>query len=358
MLAFCVRLRQGAFVLEAQGDLPAQGRSVIFGPSGAGKTTLLRLLAGLNHGAEARVFYRDELWEDRDRHIFIPPHRRRVGLVFQHPVFLPGCTVEEALRYAWRRCPAAERRVGFADTVERFRLGPLLLRKADTLSGGERQRVALVRALLASPRLLLLDEPFSGIDEEARAALLHELEELQAALVLPMVYVTHAAREAVLFGEHLLLLEDGRVRALGPADDLMADVSLPLARRPDAAVAINAEFVQHDAQDRVSRLTFAGGEFWVSENLPRARGVRRRVLVHARDVSLARERPQATSILNVLPARVVALAELPDAAVVVSLRIGASPLLARVSRRSARELGLQPGFSVYAQIKSVAMLSS
>lgn len=355
MLTFRFQLRQGGFDLDAQGVLPAQGRSVIFGPSGAGKTTLLRLVAGLERGAQARIAYGDELWEDRERGVRIPPHRRGVGLVFQHPVFLPGCTVEQALRYGWRRRQPAERRDAFAAAVERFGLGAQLRRRVETLSGGQRQRVALLRALLAAPRLLLLDEPFSGIDAELRTTLLHVLETLHTAQALPMIYVTHSAEEAVHFADHLLLLEAGRVRALGPADTLAADVSLPLARRPDAAVAINTEFVQHDADDGVSRLAFAGGELWVTANRPREPGARLRVLVHARDVSLARTRPQASSILNVLPAQVAALAELPDAAVVVSLRIGATPLLARVSRRSARELELQPGSAVYAQVKGVAL---
>lgn len=355
MLTFRFQLRQGGFDLDVQGILPAQGRSVIFGPSGAGKTTLLRLMAGLERGAQARIAYGDELWEDREQGVRIPPHSRRVGLVFQHPVFLPGCTVEQALRYGWRRRPPAERRGTFAAAAERFGLSAQLQRRVVTLSGGERQRVALLRALLAAPRLLLLDEPFSGIDKELRATLLHALEALHAAEALPMIYVTHSAEEAVRFADHLLLLEAGRVRALGPADKLAADISLPLARRPDAVVAINTEFVQHDTDDGVSRLAFSDGELLVTAGRPAAPGARLRVLVHARDVSLARTRPQTSSILNVLPARVVALAELPDAAVVVSLRIGNTPLLARVSRRSARELDLQPGCAVYAQVKGVAL---
>ncbi|HVA54749.1 MAG TPA: molybdenum ABC transporter ATP-binding protein [Gammaproteobacteria bacterium] len=355
MLTFRFQLRQGGFDLDAQGVLPAQGRSVIFGPSGAGKTTLLRLMAGLERGAQARIAYGDELWEDREQGVRIPPHRRRIGLVFQHPVFMPGCTVEQALRYGWRRRLPAERRGAFAAAAERFGLSAQLQRRVVTLSGGERQRVALLRALLAAPRLLLLDEPFSGIDTELRATLLHALEALHAAEALPMIYVTHSAEEAVRFADHLLLLEAGRVRALGPADMLAADISLPLARRPDAVVAINTKFVQHDANDGVSLLAFSDGELWVTASRPAAPGARLRVLVHARDVSLARTRPQASSILNVMPARVVALAELPDAAVVVSLRIGNTPLLARVSRRSARELELQPGCAVYAQVKGVAL---
>jgi len=355
MLTFRFQLRLGGFDLDAQGVLPAQGRSVIFGPSGAGKTTLLRLMAGLERGAQARIAYGDELWEDREQGVRIPPHRRRIGLVFQHPVFMPGCTVEQALRYGWRRRLPAERRGAFAAAAERFGLSAQLQRRVVTLSGGERQRVALLRALLAAPRLLLLDEPFSGIDTELRATLLHALEALHAAEALPMIYVTHSAEEAVRFADHLLLLEAGRVRALGPADMLAADISLPLARRPDAVVAINTKFVQHDANDGVSLLAFSDGELWVTASRPAAPGARLRVLVHARDVSLARTRPQASSILNVMPARVVALAELPDAAVVVSLRIGNTPLLARVSRRSARELELQPGCAVYAQVKGVAL---
>ncbi len=357
MLEFQARLRHGAFALDVQGELPARGRSVIFGPSGAGKSTLLRLIAGLERGAQARIAYGDELWQDDARRLFVPPHRRCVGLVFQHPVFLPGCRVEQVLRYGWRRRGRSVRAFDFGSIIERFGLGPLLIRNVHTLSGGECQRVALVRALLAAPRLLLLDEPFSGVDEEARAVLLQELDDLQADLGLPMLYVTHAARETVSFADHLLLLEAGQVRALGAMHALATDVSLPLARRPDAAVAITTEFVRHDPQDGVSCLSFADGELWVSESRPRETGRPRRVLVNARDVSLAREAPHGTSILNVLPAFVVELAELPDAAVVVSLRIGATPLLARVSRRSARELELQPGSRVYAQIKGVALLN-
>jgi len=357
MLTFEARLQHGSFALEVRGELPSRGRGVIFGPSGAGKSTLLRIIAGLERGAQARITYNDELWQDTARRLFVPPHRRGVGLIFQQPVFMHGYTVEQVLRYGWRRRGKTACAFDFGGFVERFGLGPFLTRNVDTLSGGERQRVALVRALLAMPQLLLLDEPFSGVDEEARAALLQELEGLQIDLGLPMLYVTHMARETVSFADHLLLLESGRIRAQGPMHTLATDVSLSLARRPDAVVAINTEFVRHDHRDGVSCLRFADGELWVSEGYPHKAGRPRRVLVNARDVSLASEIPHASSILNVLPARVVELAELPDAAVVVSLRIGSTPLLARVSRRSARELELHPGSSVYAQIKGVALLN-
>ena len=355
MLTFKAQLQRGKFVLDVQGELPSRGRSVIFGPSGSGKSTLLRVMAGLERRCGARIAYDDQLWQDDESRVFVPPHRRGVGLVFQHPVFLPGNTVEQALAYGWRRREHSNSPFDFKSAVERFSLGTFLKRKVHTLSGGERQRVALVQALLAMPRVLLLDEPFSALDEDARATLLWQLDELQAELRMPVLYVTHAARETASFADHLLLLESGRIRAVGGLQILAADISLPLARRADAVVAIETEFVHHDPRDGVSRLRFADGELWISEIRPSNARKSARVLVNAGDVSLTREAPHATSILNVLPARIVELAELPDAAVVVSLRIGSTPLLARVSRRSARELGLQPGSSVYAQIKGVAL---
>lgn len=357
MLTFNVRLQRGGFVLDVQGELPSLGRSVIFGPSGAGKSTLLRIIAGLERFAQAQITCNHTLWQDDANSLFIPPHRRGVGLVFQHPVFMPGTTVEQALAYGWRRREHNNSPFNFKNAVERFNLGPFLKRKVNTLSGGERQLVAMVQALLAMPRLLLLDEPFSAVDEDTRATLLRQLDELQAELQLPLLYVTHAARETASFADHLLLIESGRIRAQGELQILATDVSLPLARRADAVVAIETEFVRHDAKDGVSCLRFADGELWISEIRPPGAKKSGRVLVNARDVSLTREAPRATSILNVLPVSVVELAELPDAAVVVSLRIGSTPLLARISRRSARELELQPGSSVFAQIKGVALLT-
>ena len=341
----------GEFRLDAEFSAPARGVTALFGASGSGKTTLLRLVAGLAR-APGRLRVDGEVWQD-ERH-FLPTHRRALGYVFQEPSLFPHLSVQANLDYGWKRVPPAERTVRHADVVGWLGLESLLARRPHELSGGQRQRVAIGRALLSSPRLLLMDEPLAALDANARAEILPYLERLHRELDLPILYVTHALDEVARLADHLLLIEAGRIVFQGPLTEGLTRLDLPLAHRDLAATVIDATVAAHDAELQLTRVS-RGHLSLELAGLHGTPGEPLRVRVAARDVSLARVRPQQTSILNLLPARVVELADDAPGQVLVKLALEDVALLARITRKSARLLELQPGTEVVAQVKSVAV---
>ena len=237
----------------------------------------------------------------------------------------------------------------------------LLERSPLRLSGGERQRVAIGRALLSQPRLLLMDEPLAGLDRLSKDEILPYLEALHSTLSIPILYVSHDLAEVERLADHLVLIEVGRVIACGPLEELQADPALPVARLPDAAVALIATVTDYDPEYGLTTLSIDGGTL-IAPGHYGAPGTLQRVRIGASDVSLARENPGPSTILNVLPARVAA-AEPQDAAqmnVVVRLgRVGeGARLLARVTRKSWEALGAAPGDLVHVQVKSVALVAA
>jgi len=357
------RLARGAgFTLDVDFVAPASGVTGIFGPSGSGKTTLLRCVAGLERAPEALLEVAGEVWQDEARGRFLPTHRRPVGYVFQEAGLFAHLPVRRNLEYGWRRTAAAERRVRFEEAVEWLGLAPLLPRAPAALSGGERQRVAIARALLTSPRLLLMDEPLASLDAAAREEILPYLERLHASLRIPVLYVSHTAAEVLRLADHLLLLAAGRVRAAGPLIEVSTRLDLlPWGPEAELGAVIEARVVGHDDVYDLTYLDFAGGRL----SLPRhaaAPGSRQRVRVLARDVSLALERPERTSVLNIFPARIVEIREAGEAAAtasrqpLVKLDAGGATLLAQITRKSLATLELRPGLPVYAVIKGVALL--
>nr|WP_279237432.1 molybdenum ABC transporter ATP-binding protein [Dyella sedimenti] len=346
--------RRGALALEIAMALPAHGITALFGPSGAGKTSCLRAIAGLDRDGVGRVAFGDTVWQDTPRRVFVPPHRRRIGYVFQEPSLFAHLSVAGNLDYGFRRAgrPAQLDRDGL---VERFGLGALLHRRAATLSGGERQRVAMARALLSDPVLLLFDEPLSALDDAARAGLLGQLESLRAALDVPMVYVSHNIDEVARLADHIVLIEGGRVAAQGSLQDTLTRLDLPPALGEAVGAVIEGEVVGCDARDQLIELAFAGGRLW----LPRRRevvGQALRCRIGARDVVLALAPQEGSSALNQLRCRVVAMAGADHPSqCLVQLDAGGSRLLARITRRSWHALGLAPGVEVWAQVKAVAL---
>lgn len=345
---------RGGFLLDVDLDLPSRGVTALFGRSGAGKTTVLRGIAGLECAAEGRVVFDGEVWQDARR--FVPPHLRRIGYVFQEASLFPHLTVRGNLHYGWKRTPRAERRIGEDEIVALLDLATLLERPADQLSGGERQRVALGRAMLTSPRLLLLDEPLAALDRARKREILPYLERLRDELDIPMLYVSHAHDEVIRLADHIVLLEQGRAQASGRLTEILARTDLSFATDDEASVLIEAVLVAHDEHWHLSRLAFPGGELWVSKSA-HAPGARVRARIHARDVSLALEKASDTSINNLIAATVTDIVEVDAPAhVLIRLEMGGVPLLARVTRRSSHLLGLAPGRSVWAQIKATALL--
>ncbi len=345
------RTTLGSFELDAELSLPLRGVTALFGPSGSGKTTLLRLIAGLDR-APGSLIVNGEVWQDDRR--FIPTHRRALGYVFQEASLFPHLSVRGNLEYGWKRVPAAERRIGFNDVVEWLGLETLLMHRPQQLSGGQRQRVAIGRALLASPRLLLMDEPLSALDSASRADILPYLEQLHRQLELPIIYVSHALDEVARLADTLLLIEAGKIVYQGPLVDGLTRLDLPLAHRDTASTVIDTAVVSHDPAFQLTHVARQGIAFELP-GLHGTPGEPLRVRVAARDVSLTLSPPNQTSILNLLPARILEIADDAPGQVLVRLALEDCVLLSRITRKSAHALSLQPGMAVVAQVKSVAV---
>jgi len=349
------KLERGGFALNSDLELPGRGVTALFGPSGSGKTTMLRCMAGLERAPGGYFCVSGETWQDADE-IFLPTYKRPIGYVFQEANLFPHLTVRGNLEYGLKRVAAAARRVALGQAVDLLGIGGLLAREPDRLSGGEKQRVAIARALAVSPRLLLMDEPLAALDLARKQEILPYLERLHAELDIPLIYVSHAPDEVARLADHIVVLDHGRPVASGPLSETLARIDLPIRLGEDAGVVLHGRICERDVTWHLARVAFDGGSVWVRDGgQPVGEAVRVRIL--ARDVSLALRQATETSIQNILPAVVDALTEDGHPALaLVRPRIGQSPLLARLTRRSANALGLAPGLDVYAQIKAVALV--
>jgi len=344
----------GNFSLDVDLQLPGRGVIALFGHSGSGKTTLLRAIAGLNR-FPGKLSVNGECWQDEG--IFMPLHRRPLGYVFQEASLFPHLSVRSNLEFGMRRVPLAERRITLAQVSEWLGIEHLLERRPQRLSGGERQRVAIGRALLTSPRLLLMDEPLSALDERSKQDILPYLERLHDELSIPVIYVSHSMAEVARLADHLVLLEQGRVRASGPIMEVMTRLDLSLARESEAESVLETVVAGHQPEFHLSQLSLAGGTL-NSRLVDAPVGSRQRVRIHAKDVSIALTPQHDSSILNLLSARILETAPLTEWQMLVRLGLGPDasvPLLARITRKSFAQLGLELGMDVFAQVKSVAL---
>ncbi len=345
------------FTLDVDLTLPGRGVTALFGHSGSGKTTVLRCVAGLERAPGGFLTVNGQIWQDDAIGVFVPTHRRPLGYVFQEASLFAHLDVRRNLEYGRKRVGAESRRVSFDQAIGLLGIEHLLDRKPDSLSGGERQRVAIARALLSSPDLLLLDEPLAALDLRRKKEILPYLERLHDELEIPILYVSHSPDEVAQLADHLVLMADGAVVAAGPLQDTLARLDLPAAFADDAGVVLDTVIGGHDDTDHLTRLDFAGGSIAVARR-PEPVGRRLRCRVHARDVSLTLERAMHTSILNILPATVVAVApaDIPGHAMVRLQTDQGVPLLARITSRSVHVLGIESHLPVWAQIKAVALL--
>jgi molybdate transport system ATP-binding protein len=349
----------GKFALDAAFTAPAKGVTALFGPSGCGKTMVLRCIAGLRRFSDGLCDIDGDVWQDQNG-AFLPTYQRPLGYVFQEASLFPHLSVRRNLLFGRPRHPAGTKQheITFDEVVDLLGVTRLLGRSPRNLSGGERQRVAIGRALLSQPKLLLMDEPLSALDRTTKSEILPFLERLRDRLSLPIVYITHDMAEVERLAHHLVLMENGRVIAAGPLADLQSDPALPLATARGAAVSLTAVVEAHDARYGLLTVGVPGGRFVVTA--PAApNGERRRVRVFADDVSLARERPSPSSILNVLPARIGSMKPVDSDEVVAVIALGAegegARLLSRLTRMSWDQLGLVEGAKVHAQVKTVAL---
>jgi molybdate transport system ATP-binding protein len=349
-----VRHRLGAFALEAR--FTAAGRlTALFGRSGAGKTTLVNIIGGLLRPDRGRVVIDGRVLVDTARGLFVPMHRRRIGYVFQEPRLFPHLTVRQNLLYGRWFTPTAERRESFEHVVELLGIGALLDRGPGLLSGGEKQRVAIGRALLASPQLLLMDEPLASLDEARKSEILPYIERLRDESRVPIVYVSHSVPEVTRLASDMVLLADGKVAASGALSSIMGRVDLfPLTGRYEAGAVLEMRVVAHDEIYDLTTLRSGAGELRVPRvamNL----GAPLRVRIRARDIMLALVPPEGLSALNVLSGRIVEIAAPGGPIADVRVDLNGEALVARVTRLTIDRLDLVPGRPIFAVIKTVAI---
>ena len=358
-----IQMTRSAFKLNLDLQLPSEGITAIFGPSGSGKTTLLRAVAGLETNAQGRIQIGTHIWQDTSLGICLPTWQRPLGYVFQESSLLPHLSVVDNLNFGLKRAlksagvALSDAQIALQASVELLGIGSLLQRMPQELSGGERQRVAIARAIAMQPQLLLMDEPLASLDAARRQEIFPWLAKLRDELKIPMLYVTHSAEEVTRLADHLVVLDQGQVKAQGPVGDVLTQVVNPVVMGEDAGALIAGHIGAVDAEWHLSRVDFEGGCIWMRDaGLPIGKAVRIRIL--ARDVSLATAEPRNTSIQNQLQGLIQSIT--PDAhpsQVMVVLKCGAEEVLARVTRRAISELGLRVGMPVWAQVKSVALVA-
>jgi molybdate transport system ATP-binding protein len=355
MLLVDVRKRRGEFSLDVKFGAPMPGITALFGRSGCGKSTAIALIAGLLAPDSGRVIIGDDVLTDTARGLHVDPRHRRIGVVFQDARLFPQLDVRGNLDYGGKRVPrGAPKPVAFEAVVGLLGLESLLARRPHELSGGEQQRVALGRALLSQPRLLLLDEPLSSLDAARRAEVLPYLEKLRDGFAIPIVYVSHQFDEVLRLATRVVLLDAGRVLADGD----IATVS----RRPELRAIVGPDAVGAVLTGTVERIDGSGlailriGDAELSAEVDAAVGQRIQIQVLARDVIVATEPPRGLSVRNVVPARVLSISPDVGRAVLVELDIGrTATLLARITERASRELALASDMQAWVLIKSVSL---
>ncbi|WP_231717680.1 molybdenum ABC transporter ATP-binding protein [Limnohabitans sp. 103DPR2] len=344
-------------------QLPGLGITAIFGPSGSGKTTLLRAVAGLEKNQVGRIQIGSQVWQDTQQGIDLPTWQRPLGYVFQESSLLPHLNVTDNLNFGLKRAvkssgnAQSDAAMALKASIELLGIGSLLQRMPDQLSGGERQRVAIARAIAMKPKLLLMDEPLASLDAARRQEIFPWLTKLRDELKMPMLYVTHSTEEVTRLADHLVVLDQGQVKAQGPVGSVLTQVVNPVVVGEDAGALIEGCIGAVDTQWHLSRVDFEGGCVWMRDaGLPVGKAVRIRIL--ARDVSLATTEPQNTSIQNQLRGHIQSITpDVHPSQVMVVLKCGAEEVLARVTKRAVDELSLQVGQPVWAQVKSVALVA-
>lgn len=341
------------FQLDVDFTIPSIGVTALFGQSGCGKTTVLRCLAGLERVDDGDLHINGEVWQDRSR--FVKPHHRPVGYVFQDANLFDHLDVKGNLLFGHKRSLKKRDGTSFEDVVRLMGLSALVDRPVQMLSGGERQRVAIGRALLSNPKILLMDEPLSALDRFAKEEIIPYLQKMHEALSIPIIYISHDSEEVERLADHLILMEKGKIVKSGPLLDMLSDPKLFIAKSSKTASVLEAEIKSFDDKDQLTRLQLSDKAFYVPGYVG-AIGEKRRVRIVATDVSLALDKPSKTTILNVFSSKILEIAAIDEARYNVVLELGTGKLIARISKRSLNHFGFQIGQTVYAQVKAVSMV--
>lgn len=334
--------------------IPAHGVTAIFGHSGSGKTSLLRCIAGLEKAHNGRLMVNQDCWQDDN--YFLPTHKRSIGYVFQEASLFAHLNAQKNLNYAIKRSDKKVSPEFYQRVVEVMAIEDILTRYPSQLSGGERQRIAIARALLIQPSLLLMDEPLAALDHQRKQEILPYLERLHQSFDIPILYVSHSMDEVARLADHIVVLDQGQVIAEGALTEVFSRIDLPQRLEDESGVILHGKVVEHDEQWQLMRVAFADSHIWIpnsSENIDQ--DVRIRIL--AKDVSLSLSNHHDTSIVNRIPATVVDIKSDQDNAMsLVRLAIGTEFLVAKMTQKSVHHLGLKNKMEVWAQIKSVAIV--
>lgn len=356
MVEIAIQHRQGQFTLDVAFE--TQGKvSALFGPSGAGKTTVVNMIAGLIRPDRGRIAINSRVLCDTENGVFIPPHLRRIGYVFQQPRLFPHLTVEGNLRYGAPRGPF----VGKEPVVGLLGLDPMMTRYPGDLSGGEAQRVAIARALLSKPDILLMDEPLSALDAARKADFLPYLQNLCEHAKLPVFYVSHSMSEVAWLADDLIVLHQGRVTQSGPIEVLLSDpVAVEQIGLAHAGAVLRVRVARQNAGDGLSELNTSAGRISVPQ-VAQPDGAPLRLRIKASDVMIARNDPGILSTPNVLPGKVLAIhsdishnATSPEN--IISVMSGSDRLLARITKRTTRDMQLDVGCDCYVIITATTAI--
>lgn len=352
-----IRHRLGAFSLDT--SFETSGRlTALFGSSGSGKTSLVNLIGGLLRPDEGRIVVDGRVLVDSAARVFVPRHKRRIGYVFQDARLFPHMTVGQNLRYGRFFTPGAERYADMDGVVELLGIGHLLDRKPGSLSGGEKQRVAIGRALLASPRLILMDEPLASLDDRRKAEIMPYIERLRDETKIPIVYVSHSVAEVARLATDMVVLDNGKVAVSGTTSEILQRLDLlPEEERGEGGAVLDMQVKGRDEAFGMSTLASPAGEIHVA-GLDAAPGSTVRVRIRARDVIVATERPRGISALNILPGRIVGISAGDGHFADVFIDCNGEIVSARITRQSAEMLRLAPTLPVFAVVKSVTFDSA
>ena len=354
MLSVNITQAFGSFRLETQFEVEEGSITAIFGKSGAGKTSTINAIAGLTRPDVGVIQIGNTTLFDQNLKINLPIYKRQIGYVFQDDRLFPHMTVRNNLIYGTPKNRDVANSLNLTDITGLLELAPLLERRPRTLSGGEKQRVAIGRALLSNPKLLLMDEPLASIDVQHRFEILPFIQRVREKTGITIIYVTHALEEVIFIADQIILLSEGQVTAQGTVEEIMSRLDLhPMTSRFDAGAVISAIYSGYDREFDLGELSFDGGTLRIA-GLNAEIGIHLRAHIRARDVSLMLDKPKDTSVLNVFKGELIEIRHEEGPQLDLLINIG-TPLIARITRKSLNDLNLDIGSKVYAMIKAVAI---